>query len=137
MENNETGNSEDDKNALLEAAFAFITETEAKIQATESINTSLKEVQGMADRFGINFNTLPPSAKTGTLDMHYNLGGTKFNPSTFPNFFGVLRENDFKRAGIESHRTGGVSKNRNDQTREQFNKAQREFEHRQKYGTWR
>lgn len=52
------------------------------------------------------FYTLPPSAKTGILDMHYNLGGKKFNPSKFPNFFEGLRQKNYQYSGIESHRTG-------------------------------
>lgn len=81
--------------------------------------------RGMTGRAGVNFDSMPPSAKTGILDMHYNMGGNKFNPSTFPSFFGALRGNDFKRAGIESHRTG-IGEARNKKVQEKFNDAYKE-----------
>lgn len=82
------------------------------------------------------FYTLPPSAKTGILDMHYNMGGNKFNSSKFPNLFEGLRQKNYQYSGIESHRTG-IGEARNKKVQEKFNRAQQEYQHHERYGKWR
>ncbi len=104
----------------------------AQREFDKRIRTSAHELRGIFK----DFDSFPPSGQQAILDMHFNLGSTKFresrivkNPKTgklenkgWPNLFAAIKRKDWKAAAQESKR-GGVSQKRNDRTKAKFLKA--------------
>jgi len=110
----------------------ILPEAIAKREFDERLRRHAGELRGVLP----DFDTYPAPAQQAILDMHFNLGATKFrevrmvkNPKTgkpenkgWPNLFAAIKRQDWAAAALESKR-GGVSNDRNKNTANKFLEA--------------
>lgn len=88
----------------------------------KDLHSHVREVRKMFP----NFHELPPQAQMSILDMHFNMGGTKFTRQRWPEFFKAINAGDWAGAATESSRKD-VGKDRNDALRNMLEEASRFF----------
>lgn len=71
-----------------------------------------------------DYDTYPIPVRRALLDMQFNMGSIRFNAQTWPKFFSAVRNQQWSKAGDESHRTN-VSDTRNESTKNLFYDAWR------------
>ena len=83
----------------------YISEDWAREDAIRYLLLDLPLLKNKLRKNEIEYDFLPKTAKFALLDLQYNLGNFNFNSEKWPNLFDALKDKDFSKAALESHRS--------------------------------
>lgn len=88
----------------------------------EHVESDLVALRKMCEKYGKDFDKLPPSQQDALLDLRYNMGGN-FNDDKWPDFFEAFDIDNYDIQSKESHRKSPISEERNDWVQDKFEQA--------------